>query len=533
MRKREEKAPSGLIEFLLNPSSYPHKPRHIKHIQTHISHVFIVPPYVYKIKKPVNFGFLDFSTLDKRRYYCEREVELNSRLCDAYIRVEEISSRNGGFSFGGGDEVIEYAVKMRRLPNTYFLKNLLARGRVTKDDLLRIVEKLVEFYKRESATQNISEYGRPERIRININENFSLSEHFIGKTISKAAYDAIEFYNDAFFKEKSRLFEERIEKGLIKDCHGDLHIEHINLSPRGVCIYDCIEFNERFRYIDIASDIAFLAMDLDFNGYSDFANFIISEISRRMEDKTIFDIVDFYKCYRAYVRGKVESIRSGEPEVPDEQRQSSQERAKRYFRLALRYALFGSGPALIVVFGLIGAGKSTLAHALSEELSCGVVSSDSVRKEIMGIRPTERIYEGFDKGIYSRDVTDITYREILNRGRRTVELGKIVILDASFSKRGFRESVLREAEALGVPFYFIETRASEENIKKRLIEREKVGGSVSDGRLEIFERFKDEFEGADEIPRDKHLTVSTDGTPEDVLTQTLTGIIGKNLLNHS
>jgi predicted kinase len=274
-------------------------------------------------------------------------------------------------------------------------------------------------------------------------------------------------------------------------------------------------------------------MDLDFNGYSDFANFIISEISRRMEDKTIFDIVDFYKCYRAYVRGKVESIRSSEPEVPDEQRQSSQERAKRYFRLALRYALFGSGPALIVVFGLIGAGKSTLAHALSEELSCGVVSSDSVRKEIMGIKPTERIYEGFDKGIYSRDVTDITYREILNRGRRAVELGKIVILDASFSKREFRELVLREAEALGVPFYFIETRASEENIKKRLIEREKVGESVSDGRWEIFERFKDEFEGADEIPRDKHLTVYTDGTPEDVLTQTLTGIIGKNLLNHS
>lgn len=533
MRKKEEKVLSNLIDFLLNPSSYPHQPRSIKHIQTHISHIFIVPPYVYKIKKPVNFGFLDFSTLDKRRYYCEKEVELNSRLCDAYIGVEEISIRNGDFSFEEGDEVIEYAVKMKKLPDRYFLKNLLAKGRVTKDDLLRIVEKLVEFYKQELVTQNISEYGRPERIRININENFSLSEHFIGKTISKVAYDAIKFYNDAFFKKKSRLFEERIEKGLIKDCHGDLHIEHINLSPRGVCIYDCIEFNERFRYIDIASDIAFLAMDLDFNGYDDFANFIISEISRRMEDKTIFDIIDFYKCYRAYVRGKVESIRSGEPEVPDDQRQFSEERAKRYFRLALRYALFGSRPALIVVFGLIGTGKSTLAHALSEELSCGIVSSDSVRKEIMGLKPTERRYEEFDKGIYSRDITNITYREVLNKGRRAIELGKIVILDASFSKREFRELVLHEAEALGVSFYFIETKASEENIKKRLIEREKREKSVSDGRWGIFERFKDEFGETNELPRDKHLIVGTDKTREDALTQTLSGIISKNLLNYS
>ncbi len=528
--KRE--AGNSLIEFLLNLSSYPHKPRYVKHIQTHASHVFIVLPYVYKIKKPVDFGFLDFSTLDKRRYYCEKEVELNSRLCDAYVGVEEISIRDGDFVFGKGDETIEYAVKMRKLPEMYFLKNLLAKSRVTKDDLLRVVEKLVEFYKRQLVKEDISEYGRPERIRVNINENFSLSEHFIGKTISKATYDAIEFYNDIFFKKKSRLFEERIEKGLIKDCHGDLHIEHINLSPRGVCIYDCIEFNERFRYIDIASDIAFLAMDLDFNGYRDFANFIVSEISKRMGDKTIFEIIDFYKCYRAYVRGKVESIRSSEPEIPSEQRQSSEEKGKRYCRLALRYALFDSRPALIVVFGLIGTGKSTLAGALSRELSCGVISSDEVRKEIIGLKPNERRYEEFDKGIYSRDITTITYREILNRGRRAIELGKIVILDASFSKREFRELVLHEAEALGVSFYFIETKASEEAIKKRLTERESKGEAISDGRWEIFERFKEGFEETNELPKDKHLVVSTDEAWEDTLAQTLSGIIGKNSLNY-
>jgi uncharacterized protein len=271
-------------------------------------------------------------------------------------------------------------------------------------------------------------------------------------------------------------------------------------------------------------------MDLDFNGYSDLANFIVSEITKRMEDETISEIIDFYKCYRAYVRGKVESIRSEEAEIPREERKGSGEKAKRYFKIALRYALFGSRPALIVIFGLIGTGKSTLASALSEELSCGVISSDKVRKEIMGIRPTERRYEGFDKGIYSRSITDITYREILNRGRRAIEQGKIVILNASFSKRGLRELVLHEAEALGTPYYFIETKASEEAIKQRLTKRESKGEAISDGRWEIFERFKEGFEEPNELPRGRRLVVSADKTLEETLTQALRGIISWEVL---
>jgi Uncharacterized protein conserved in bacteria len=173
-----------------------------------------------------------------------------------------------------------------------------------------------------------------------MDENFSGSKSFTGKTISSAAYDAIKSYSDLFFEKKSPVFLKRIEKGFIKDCHGDLHLEHINLNPQGICIYDCIEFNERFRYIDIASDIAFLAMDLDLNGYSDFADFVVSEISRKMEDRTISEVINFYKCYRAYVRGKVESIKSEEPEISQRDREISQEKAKRYFRLALGYASF-------------------------------------------------------------------------------------------------------------------------------------------------------------------------------------------------
>jgi aminoglycoside phosphotransferase family enzyme/predicted kinase len=526
-QRREGQEQSTLIEFLLNPSSYPHNPRYIKHLQTHASHVFIAPPYVYKIKKPVNFGFLDFSTLERRKHYCEKEVELNSRICDAYLEVEEISVLDGHFVFGKGDDTVEYAVRMKKLPERYFLKNLLMDGKLTKNDLLSVLEKLVEFYNKQPVSEVISDFGRPERIRVNINENFSLSERFIGKTISKATYDAIKFYNNKFFKQKSHLFNERLSKGFIRDCHGDLHLEHINLSPQGVCIYDCIEFNERFRYIDIASDIAFLVMDLDFNGRSDLSNFIVHEFLKKMKDETIFEIIDFYKCYRAYVRGKVESIRSVEPEIPNEERNASEEKAKRYFRLALRYALFGSKPALVVIFGLIGTGKSTLAHSLSKELSCKVISSDEVRKEIMDVGPTERRYEEFDKGIYSPNITDITYRELLNRGRRVIESGKIAILDASFSKRRYRQLLLQEAQALGIANYFIQTKANEETIRQRLIERESKGKSVSDARWEIFERFKEDFEEPSEVPRDKIIIVRTDGTPEDTLKQAMIGIINK------
>ncbi|HSE84542.1 MAG TPA: AAA family ATPase [Thermodesulfobacteriota bacterium] len=518
---------SKLIEFLLNPASYPHKPKRVHHLQTHSSHVFIASPFVYKVKKPVNLGFLDFSTLEKRKHFCEKEVELNRRLCDIYIEVEEISLRGDNLAFGKGDRTVEYAVKMKKLLDSRFLKNLLAKNKVDKDNLVRVVEKLVEFYKAQPREKHINDFGTPERIRINIDENFSLAKNFIGKTISPAAYGAIKFYDDMFFQNKSDLFRERIQKGFIKDCHGDLHLEHINLSPQAVCIYDCIEFNDRFRYIDIASDIAFLAMDLDFNGRSEFADFILSEISKRMDDKTIFEVIDFYKCYRAYVRGKVESIKGHEPEVSEEDRKASREMAKKYFRLALKYSLFGSKPAFIVIFGLIGTGKSTLAEALSRELSFEVISSDRVRKEITGAGFTEKRYEDFDKGMYSREVTERTYREMLDRGKGVIRSRKSVILDASFSKRRFRENVLNEAERLGVQPYFIQTGASVQTIKERLIEREEAGTSISDGRWEIFERFKEGFEEPDELPNSRHIVVNTDQPLEDILVHTFTEIIRK------
>ncbi|MFI5324092.1 MAG: AAA family ATPase [Thermodesulfobacteriota bacterium] len=507
-----------LIDFLLLPSSYPHRTSWVRHVQTHASDVFIAPPYVYKVKKPVDFGFLDFSTLEKRRHFCNIEVELNRRLCKGvYLGVEEITIKDGKLSLGGTGTTVEYAVKMRKLPERKFLVNLLRRGMITEEELRRLVRKLVDFYRRQLPKEEVLIYGHPEKIKINVDENLALSEKFTDKTISREAYDSIKYYNEIFFRDETGIFMRRMEDNFIKDCHGDLHLDHINIGTDDICIYDCIEFNERFRYIDTASDIAFLAMDLDYNGYPGFARFIVKEISVAMDDKGIYDVMDFYKCYRAFVRGKVESIRAYEPEVPDEEKQASRERAQKYFRFALRYALFGSAPTVIIVFGIIGAGKSTLATLLGKELLCRIVSSDPVRKEITGTLSGERRYDEWGGGIYTEDITEATYGEIITRALDRLDEDGAVILDASFSKRKWREVFSSRAKEKNADVRFIRTTAPIDIIEERLLSREKEGKSVSDARVSILDRFISEWEEPEEIKDRFYFETDTNRPEREVL----------------
>jgi len=523
---------SELIDFLLLPSSYPHSPEEIIHIQTHASDVFIAGHCVYKVKKSVNLGFLDFSTLEKRKHFCEAEVELNRRLCaDAYIGVWEIKLRDGSLSINGEGETVEYAVKMRRLPEDKFMKNMLREGEITEKHLSRLARKLVKFYNSQKPRPEVREYGRPEKIKVNIDENLDTSGQFVGKTITPAAFEALRFYNQRFFDTKSNLFSERRDKGFIKDCHGDLHLEHVNFGSRDICIYDCIEFNERFRYIDIASDVAFLAMDLDHNGYYGFSNYFISEIVESMKDETARLVIDFYKNYRAFVRGKVESIKSTEEEVPEDEKARSVRMAGEYFSLALRYAALGSRPAVIVTFGIIGSGKSTLAGKLGEELSASVVASDYVRKEITATGTNERKDEGYEKGIYTEEITEKTYAELISRSMKEIERKHVVILDASFSKRRWRKMLMNKAAETGLRVFFLRTIASKEALRERLIEREKRGDSVSDATVDILERFASGFEEPEEIEKTNYFEVDTERPPGESLTLLLKDMIAGGIAN--
>ncbi len=320
---------SELIKIMSNPNFYPHKPKKVEVIQTHISVVFIADPLVYKIKKAVNFGFLDFSTLEKRKYFCEREVQLNKRLSpDIYLGVEPIKL-NG--------KILEYAVVMKKLPMERSLKNLIINKKIAESHINRVINKIAQFHLEAETNENIAIYGKTENFRKNTDENFQQTEEFIGTTIDKETFDLIKRKTEEFYKKYGKLLDERADKGLVKDCHGDLHTEHIVVTPDKVWIFDCIEFNDRFRYIDIACDIAFLLMDMEFLKRRDLSSKALELYRKQIQDEDLDIIIPFFKLYRAYVRGKVNSLMLKDPNIPEKEKEKLKNRATSYFKLAFSY----------------------------------------------------------------------------------------------------------------------------------------------------------------------------------------------------
>jgi aminoglycoside phosphotransferase family enzyme len=327
-----------LQNALMNPSIYPDRPKRVGFIETHISLLFLTGKHVYKVKKPVNFGFLDFTSLEKRRYFCYQELILNRRLsADIYLDVVEIKDRDGEIFLTGCGRVIEYAVKMKQISEDLLMDSLLDRGMVTPEMVAKVAKKIADFYTRAETNERIQSFAYPERIRQDTDENFDQTEKYIGTTISKEQFLQIRGATNSFLEEKREVFLKRVEGNWIRDCHGDLRLEHIFLGD-DIFILDCIEFNERFRYLDVASDIGFLAMDLDYQNRNDLGLHLIQQYVTHSGDTGIYRILDFYKCYRAYVRGKVESFRLDDPNIHPEEKERATERAQKYFQLSHEYS---------------------------------------------------------------------------------------------------------------------------------------------------------------------------------------------------
>jgi len=326
-----------LVQKLLDPIAYPDTPQGIELVQTQMSFILLADDYVYKVKKPVNLGYLDYTTLDKRRFYCQREVELNQRLCpEAYLGIVPITKDDDHISIEGKGEVIEYAVKMRRLPQEAMMDVLLANDQVSPQMVTRVAEKLVEFHQNAETNTSISTFGDLQTITQNTDENFNQTERYIGNTISQEKYRHIKDYTDSFMENNASLFRKRVADGKIRDCHGDLHAAHICFVD-GICIYDCIEFNDRFRYCDVAAEIAFLAMDLDRYGRADLSQSFVNAYVDRSQDNELLELLNFYKCYFAYVRGKVESFKLDDPYIAGDEKKRVMATAMRYFELAESY----------------------------------------------------------------------------------------------------------------------------------------------------------------------------------------------------
>ncbi len=483
------------INQLLKPSTYPEATRDVKMLQTHISYLFLTDKYVYKIKKPVDYGFLNFTTLDRRRFYCEEEVRLNRRLCpDVYIGVMQIRDSEQGISFQGNGDIIDYAVKMRRLPEDRMLDILLGKNAVDESDIRRIAATIAAFHDTAERSAEIDRYGDISVIRQNWDENFRQVAGFVGITLDRRDLDLISDWVNGFIAGNTRLFSERVAQGRIRDCDGDIHAENICLEDK-VCIFDCIEFNERFRYIDTAADIAFLLMDFDYHGRKSFSDVFVDEYISLSGDTGMAGVLDFYKIYRAFVRGKVESFRLNDPAMGPGEKKSAGERAERHFRLARGYILRKKlAPSVVIFSGLMGTGKSTLAAELSFELGLEQVKSDVVRKLIAGIPITERRLDKFNEGIYSRDYTGKTYGRMLEAAENAIRSGRSIVLDASFGKGADREPFRLLADRTGAGYFIINTTCPDEVAKNRLESRILETGEPSDGRRELFQLQKEEFE---------------------------------------
>jgi len=496
-----KKDTESLVTFLSSPASYPHGPREVRVIQTHISWVFLASPFVFKVKKPVNLGFLDFSTLDKRRHFCQRELDLNRRLCpEVYLAVVPIYKSGSGFSFNTEGEIAEYSVKMRELPHGWFLNELLAEGLVGETEINRVISRLHRFYQSETPTPKIEQWGMPQKLKISTDENFAQVEPFAGQTISRAAFEAIRHYTNQFYVTNGKLFRERIRQHRILDCHGDLHLDHIHITPERLSIFDCIEFNDRFRFIDIANDLAFLAMDFDFEDRGDLENLLLRNAAREFHDAGMLKIANFYKCYRAFVRGKVESIQATEKETADSR--ECEKQAARYFRLALRYAVAASEPLVLVVMGRVGTGKTTVARQLASELDWPLFSSDEIRKTMASVPLTERTAAEMRDEVYSKRMTEQTYKKLLEHGLAALETHNGVVLDATFSSRANRKSLHDACAKAGVHLQVIELNVDPATIRARLSARDKSAGEISDARREDFEKLTAAYDPPSELAQD-------------------------------
>jgi uncharacterized protein len=526
-------------DWLQNGSHRDHEP--ITVIQTHASAVVLTANRVYKLKKPKNFGFFDYSIPTLRRHFCQQEVLLNTRLApQVYLGVAPILLFSGdrlrfGPTFSPGDVplpgtmldggcVVDYAVVMVRLPDEAMLECKVRAGTADSSLLGEIARYVAAFHAMSQADEHIASFGRLEVIRGNWEENFEQMQPYVGRTLDTPTYDRIVEYIRRFLKARAPLFASRVEDGRIRDCHGDLRLQHVYLldSEHKLAIIDGIEFNERFRYSDVASEVAFLAMELEAAGRYDFSCVFVDSYIAETGDEALREVLPFYICYRACVRGKVCSFQLDEPEVPEAQREEAQEEAASLFALAASYTSGPTRPTLLMMGGVMGTGKSTLAGVLQHELGWVLYSSDTMRKQLAHLDPVLPQADTFGQGVYSSERTARTYQALLAEAGAVLASGRSVLLDASFIQRADRQAAACEATARGAHTIFVECVCPREVALQRLARRWKArvarsqatseeASRASDGRPDLYDAQCAVWEAfdADEEPHTEHIAVST------------------------
>jgi hypothetical protein len=457
---------------------YPHPVEKVELVETHISWVLLAGERVYKIKRPVDLGFLDFTTLSRRRHFCEEEVRLNRRLApDTYLGVVELKGTPPRVRFGGAGRTLEVAVVMRRLPAERMLDRLVWE-KVADPALMDAIGVAVARFHAEAQTGGeVDRFGGRETIRENWEENFRQTAGVPPDVLPPEWLDTLRGYVQTFLAREAERMDARVRAHRIRDCHGDLQAQHV-CCTEPIRIFDCIEFNRRFRFGDAASEIAFLAMDLERLGRPDLAIRFLNAYLEASGDYEAVPLLDFYRAYRACVRGKVLSF-----QVAD--RPAVAGPARELFGLAVRYAHPRRTPRLLVTTGVMGSGKSTFARAAASRLEAIVIRTDAVRKRLAGLPLHQRADHGLDEGLYSPDMGRRTYAEALRLAGEMLAAGWPVLIDGSFSRADERAEARHLAARRGLPFTVVWCDAPDAVIAPRLRRRATERHEVSDGREEL------------------------------------------------
>jgi aminoglycoside phosphotransferase family enzyme/predicted kinase len=497
-----------LVRGLLEPAAYPHAAAKVEHLETHISHVLLAGDYAYKIKKPLDLGFLDFSTLDRRRHFCAEELRINRRLAPTlYLGVTAITGTLECPQLDGEGEVLDYAVRMRRFP-----QDALLRGQPLDAALVeRIAEEIARFHSRIPAVDPGEPYGTPAAVVSPMRENIAQIRERLDDPKELARLDRIEAWIESRFEALRPRLRQRRAEGRVRECHGDMHLGNIARVAEELVIFDGIEFNPALRWIDTMSELAFLIMDLEHGGQRELARLCLARYLEISGDYPGMCLLPFYKVYRAMVRAKVISIRLSQPDLSETERSEALAEYRVYAALAEGYGVEPQ-PAIIITHGVSGAGKSSLAQMLALELPALRIRSDVERKRLFELEAPAGDRSGLGQGLYSPEVTADTYRRLLKLADNISDACQAVVVDATFLERAQRRRFRDLARARGLPFLILSVEAPEELLRERVARRLAGGRDASEATLAVLEGQLVRREPLD--PEEEALTLHVDSSQE-------------------
>ncbi|RMT78861.1 bifunctional aminoglycoside phosphotransferase/ATP-binding protein [Pseudomonas viridiflava] len=509
----------SLIAALQNPALFPHPVGNFQVIETHISWVLLTGPYAYKFKKPVNFGFLDFTTLALREHFCKEELRLNQRLTeDLYIEVIPVTGSVEAPQLGGSGEVIEYALKMRQFSQAGLLSTLQANGELTTHHIDELATQIAEFHLHAPHVTADTEFGSPDSAMAPVLQNFEQIRPLISEKSDLTQLDALQAWAESSFERLKPLMARRKAEGFIRECHGDIHLGNATLIEGKVVLFDCIEFNEPFRKTDVYADTGFLAMDLEDRGLKSLSRRLVSQYLEKTGDYEGLELLNFYKAYRAMVRAKV-ALFSQSADADGVQRAATLRQYRNYANLAESYSAIPSR-FMVITHGVSAVGKSHVAMRLVDALGAIRLRSDVERK---------RLFADQNTALYGEQASSATYDRLHELAGKVLRAGFGVVIDATYLKHEQRVAAAKVAETTGVPFLILDCEAPDAVIEGWLEQRQAQNTDPSDATMDVIKAQQASREPltAEEVICSKHVATHQSGDLDsliDHLRQRLPGL---------